>query len=103
MTAGTTFGAGTLSTATVSRMVNRGLFTGDVTYDAATNAVIRHDGSNWLADGFLEGQRIRIKTGANAGDYKIALIDGPDGAYGTVMHLTLERTDRRRARRGRRP
>ena len=91
VTAGTTFGAATLSTATVSRMVNRGLFTGNVTYDAATNAVIRHDGSNWLADGFLEGQRIRIKTGANAGDYKIALIDGPDGAYGTVMHLTLER------------
>ena len=90
ITAGTTFGAGTLTAATISRMVNRGLYTGAVTYDAATNAVVRNDGSTWLADGFVEGQRVRITTGPNAGDYKIALIDGPAGAYGTVMHLTLE-------------
>ena len=92
VTAGTTFGAGTATDAVVSRIINQGLFTGNVTYDAATNAVIRHDGSTWLTDGFVEGQRIRISTGANAGDYKIALIDGPAGSYGTVMHLTLERT-----------
>ena len=89
ITAGTMFGVGTLAAATVSRMVNRGLYTGDVTYNAATNA-LRNDGSTWLADGFVEGQRVRITTGPNAGDYKVALIDGPAGAYGTVMHLTLE-------------
>ena len=91
ITTGTMFGAGTATGATLSRMVNRGLYTGAVTYDAATNAVVRNDGSTWLADGFVEGQRVRITTGPNAGDYKVALIDGPAGAYGTVMHLTLER------------
>src|SRR5262249_8054032 len=42
------------------------------------------------ADGFREGMHVRILGGANAGDYKVALIDGPDGSYATVMHLTLD-------------
>ena len=89
--AGTQFGSQTLTSVKINVLQRVGTFTGTVSYDPATNAIVRSDGSNWIADGFLEGQRIRITGGPNAGDYKIALIDGPDGSYGTVMHLTLER------------
>ncbi len=88
--AGTQFGTASLTNVKIDALIRTGIFTGAVTYDAATNAVIRSDGSNWIADGFREGQRIRILGGPNAGDYKIALIDGPAGSYATVMHLTLE-------------
>ena len=75
----------------IDALINIGSFTGTVSFDPATNSITRSDGSNWIADGFLEGQWIRIVGGANAGDYKIALIDGPAGSYATVMHFTASR------------
>ena len=97
--AGTQFGSQTLTNVKINVLQRVGTFTGTVTYDAGDdNAIVRSDGSNWIADGFLEGQWIRIAGGPNAGDYKIALIDGPDGAY-AHRHAPHARARDRRGRR----
>ena len=57
-----------------SAVVNKGLYTGNIAYNAAARTLIRTDGSSWLDDGFLEGQTIKI-TGF-AGIYKINTISG---------------------------
>ena len=89
--AGTQFGSQTLTNVKINVLQRVGtLHRHRHLRRGADNAITRSDGSNWIADGFLEGQRIRIAGGPNAGDYKIALIDGPAGSYATVMHLTLE-------------
>ena len=50
----------------------------------------RTDLSGSLRDGFLEGQRIRITGGVNAGDYKIAIIRGENDTKDETIELTRE-------------
>ena len=65
--------AGTFTGAIVSQLVRQGLWTGNATFDTANRRLVRADGSSWLADGFLEGQRVRVCTtdGATCADFKI--------------------------------
>src|SRR6185503_16887003 len=88
----TTLGAasGTFTDALISKLVRQGAWEGDVTFvtagtttacaPAAVNCrQIVRSGGGWLADGFLEGQRVRVCTTGltpTCADFKIALIRG---------------------------
>ena len=78
--------AGSYADALISRLVTRGLYTGGVSYDFATGALTRTDGTSWLDSGFLEGQLIKI--GADPTLYKIELISGTAANRLDVMRLT---------------
>ncbi len=88
--------SGNFTDASISRLIRQGQYTGNITFDAATNRLTRsdclpsHSCAGWLADGFLEGQRIRIDSGPNAGIYKIALIRGFNTTKDETLELTLE-------------
>ncbi|MCA1683511.1 MAG: hypothetical protein LC708_00005, partial [Actinobacteria bacterium] len=88
--------SGEFADATISRLNRRGLWTGPVQFDPVNNWLTRTacltDAScaGWLADGFLEGHRIRITGGLNPGDYKIALIRGDNATFDSRLQLTLE-------------
>src|SRR5262249_34573614 len=74
--------------AILSRIVNRGLYTGSIAYDAAAGTLTRTDGTSWLDDGFLEGQRFKITGLAGAtGTYMINTISGT--APGKLDRITL--------------
>src|SRR5262249_50833605 len=69
--------AGNYSAAVLSRIVTRGLYIGNIAYDAAAGTLIRTDGTSWLDDGFLEGPLFKITGLAGAtGLYKINTISG---------------------------
>src|SRR5262249_46283013 len=78
--------------AIISRIVNRGLYTGSIAYDAAAGTLTRTDGTSWLDDGFLEGQLLKV-TGLNGATalYKINTIDGT--AAGKLDRITLTGQD----------
>jgi Ca2+-binding RTX toxin-like protein len=78
--------AAALPAAVLSRIVTRGLYTGDLTYDAATGTVHRTDGQSWLDAGFLEGQLVTI--GSSAQRYKIQLISSSTSGALDLMTLT---------------
>ena len=59
-----------------------------------TYRITRTDGTGWLADGFLEGQWIRIASGPNAGEYKIAIIRGTNATKDDTLELTDADADR---------
>jgi len=55
----------------------------------------RTDNSGWLADGFLEGQRVRVYNAANASqyaDFKIAIIRGENAGKDDKIEFTLATT-----------
>jgi len=61
---------------TVNRIVNHGLFTGNVTFaidGSGHGTITRADNSSWLDDGFLEGQIFQID---GAGSFKIQALTG---------------------------
>ena len=70
----------------------KGLFSGEVVFEDvdATPRVRRTDGGSFLADGFLEGQRVRL-DGTRAGIYKIAQIRGDNDTKDETLQLTLEK------------
>jgi hypothetical protein len=72
MTLTTTPAASGVFDAIISRIVNRGLYTGSITANGGAFTLTRNDGTSWLDDGFLEGQLIQITglSGATA-TYKI--------------------------------
>ncbi|HYC45994.1 MAG TPA: hypothetical protein VED01_10995 [Burkholderiales bacterium] len=80
----------------IARLASRGEWTGVVDFTKVNvdgtdyYRMTRQDGSGWLADGFLEGQRFRITQGVNAGDYKIAIIRGDNESKDNTIELTLE-------------
>ena len=103
--------SGTFTGAVVSQLVRQGLWTGNATFDTANRRVVRADGSSWLADGFLEGQRVRVCTtnGATCADFKIGVIRGDNATQDEKLEFTGEgalpvrrRRDRRRHPPGRR-
>ena len=75
--------------AVIGTAVDGGWFSGSVVFDAATRTLTRADGGDWVADGFLEGQLVRITGGANAGDHKVELIYGTNNS---VLRLTTSST-----------
>ncbi len=81
---------GTFTATSLARVQRQWTYTGSVAFDPATNRLTRTDGSGWLADGFLEGQTIRISGGLNAGDYKINTIRGLNTTKDETLELTLK-------------
>ena len=51
----------------------------------ANRRITRTDGSSWLADGFLEGQWVRVP---GAGDFKIAIIRGFNATNDETIEFT---------------
>ena len=102
--------SGSFQGAIVSKIVRQGLWSGDVTLVASGTAAdcdpapagcrelvraIDPDNkaaSSWLADGFLEGQRVRVcQTGTTTcADFKIALLRGVNPTKDEKMQLTSE-------------
>jgi hypothetical protein len=82
------FAANGTFSVSLQRLARNGTFTGQVSFDAVNNRLTRTDGGSWLADGFTEGQRIRIE---GVGDFKIALIRGTNATKDNVLQLTAER------------
>ena len=91
------------ASAILSKLVRTGLWEGQVTADAAASAVacapasscrqlIRTDSTGWLADGFLEGQRVRVCIAGTAtcADFKIALIRGTNATKDEKLQFTSE-------------
>ena len=55
--------------------------------------VTRSDGSSWLGDGFLEGQRVRVYNAADSSqfvDLKIAVIRGSNATQDDTLQFTAE-------------
>jgi hypothetical protein len=82
MTLATSPAAGTFNGAAISRLIENGLYTGDIAYTTGTHGtdgatLTRTDGSSWLDSGFLEGQLIQISgLGGATGTYKINTVSG---------------------------
>ncbi|MFZ0529764.1 MAG: hypothetical protein WAL91_04410, partial [Propionicimonas sp.] len=98
---------GTLSgsnvTAAISRLIRQGLWTGSITTAADTEPadpsalggrrITRSDDTGWLADGFLEGQRVRVTNAANPTqfvDLKVAVIRGTNATFDQTLQFTAE-------------
>jgi Ca2+-binding RTX toxin-like protein len=81
---------GNYSGAILSRLVNKGVYTGTVghsiSYNSATGELTRDDGTSWLDSGFLEGQL--IKVGADGNTYKIESFSSIGGGTLNVLKLT---------------
>lgn len=94
---------GTDVDATISRITRAGQWQGTVTTAADAQPtdpsalggrrITRTDGTSWLADGFLEGQRVRITNAANTSqfvDLKIAIIRGTNATFDETLQFTAE-------------
>jgi hypothetical protein len=95
-----------LDTATLSDLADIGIFTGEVEFKIVPEMVegimvntyrmtitgLADEDPGWLAARFLEGQRIRIIDGSNAGDYKIAIIRGENDTKDDTIQFTVENT-----------
>src|SRR6185503_10887055 len=90
LTLATSPAAGSYTGAIISRLVNRGIYTGTtghtISYNASTGELTRDDGSSWLDSGFLEGQLIKI--GADTITYKIESFSSAPGGTLNVLKLT---------------
>jgi len=97
--------SGSFSDARVSKLVRSGLWEGQVTFNGAAGATACSPqaspcrqltrtvtATGWLADGFLEGQRVRVcLTGsATCADFKIALIRGGNATKDETLQFTSE-------------
>ena len=94
--------SGTFDSVVISKLTREGLWQGAVTFVGSANAVAcapalagcrqvtRTDGTGWLADGFLEGQRVRVCQGGTCADLKIALIRGTNATQDTTLQFTSE-------------
>src|SRR4029077_9821414 len=69
MTLSAAVGAGL---ATISQLVDRGIYAGTYTVDSTVSALARTDGKSWLDSAFLEGQLVNIP--GKPGTYKITRI-----------------------------
>ena len=84
--------SGTFSGAIVSKLVLQGLWTGAATFDTVNRRLVRADGASFLADGFLEGQRVRVCTtdGATCADFKIGVVRGDNATQDDKLEFTSE-------------
>ena len=77
----------------LSDLTVEGDYTGEVSVNIADRRLIRTDDSSWLADGYLEGQRVRVTNEANAAetaDFKIAIIRGDNETKDEKIEFTAE-------------
>ncbi len=77
----------------LSNLTREGIFEGHVELNAADRQLIRTDMSGWLADGFVEGQRVRVTNLANpveTVDLKIAIIRGDNETFDEKLEFTAE-------------
>jgi len=89
-------------TATLSDLADIGIFTGEVEFSIVeengvdtyrmTITGLADEDPGWLANRFLEGQRIRIDGLLNPGDYKIAIIRGENDTKDDTIQFTVENT-----------
>jgi len=82
-------------TVSVSSLTRESLWEGEVTVEVevAARRLVRTDFSGWLADLFLEGQRVRVTNLANPGqfaDFKIAIIRGDNESFDEKIEFTTE-------------
>ncbi|MEL7088209.1 MAG: hypothetical protein AAGL98_07165, partial [Planctomycetota bacterium] len=94
------FGGGRITTdAVLSDLSPSGIFEGEVRFAEDTGTepgeqIVRLDGSGWLADGFVEGQWVRIidlDNPENSVEVKIELIRGDNDTFDEKLQVT-ERT-----------
>ncbi len=80
------------ATVVLSALARQGLWEGDASFDGSLRQLIRTDDSSWLADGFLEGQRVRVTHDASGlfVDLKIALIRGDNATTDEKLEFTAE-------------
>jgi Ca2+-binding RTX toxin-like protein len=99
LTLTTAFGVGTpvevQNTVVLSNLTREGRWEGEVTVevDGTAQRLVRTDLSGWLADLFLEGQRVRVTNLANPlqfADFKIAIIRGDNATFDEKMEFTTE-------------
>lgn len=83
---GSAVSAGTLSGVSISRILSKGVFTGQVTYNAADNTLTRADGGSWLDNGFFEGQVFKFDGDGTL--YKIESFSGTVAGKLDVLKLT---------------
>ena len=84
-----------LDTVVLADLTREGDFTGEVSVDTLNRRLVRTDDSSWLADGFLEGQRVRVINAANplqSADFKIAIIRGDNETKDEKIEFTAEGT-----------
>lgn len=85
--------AGTQADLRISRLVRSGLWEGTAS-GALVDGSVRLDRGlsgptrGWLADGFLEGQWVRVTDGANVANLKIDLIRGTNLTKDAVLQFT---------------
>jgi Ca2+-binding RTX toxin-like protein len=75
----------------LSDLTREGVYMGEVTVNTTDRRLIRTDDSSWLADGFLEGQRVRVTNAANPAqfaDFKIAIIRGENDTKDEKIEFT---------------
>jgi hypothetical protein len=89
--------SGAMADVVLSHLASVGTFEGSATLDAGQRQLIRGSvtGSQpgWLADGFLEGRRVRVYDAANVAnfvDLKIRLISGDNNARDNTLTFTSE-------------
>ncbi len=80
----------TLATQT-TQVVNHGLYTGNVIYNAAAGTLTLADGSSWLDNGFLEGQLFQL--GGTGQLYKIQSLTGSGPGKVDVLTVTAAAFD----------
>ena len=78
---------GSYTGAIIDRLVSKGVYTGQISYDASNGTLTRVDGTSWLDDGFLEGQLIQVS--GFVGTFKIQSIAGTSSSKLDV--LTIEK------------
>jgi hypothetical protein len=77
----------------LSNLTRQGIFEGEVAFDAGLQQLARADGGSFLADGFLEGQLVRVVNDANPAqfvDLKIAIIRGDNATFDNRLEFTTE-------------
>jgi hypothetical protein len=82
-----------MDTVALSDLTTEGIYKGEVTVNTVDRRLIRTDDSSWLADGFLEGQRVRVTNVANMdqfADFKIAIIRGDNETKDEKIEFTAE-------------
>ena len=78
--------AGTFAGALISRLIERGVYTGSIAWNPVARTLTRTDGSSWLDSGFLEGQLFKVDAfGATL--FKVQAISGTAAGKLDVLRI----------------
>ncbi|MGD8331436.1 MAG: hypothetical protein PVJ49_18535, partial [Acidobacteriota bacterium] len=83
----------------LSDLTREGVYDGQIEFEIGTDSdgndyrrIVRTDASSWLADGFLEGQMVRVTNLDNPTqtvDYKIAIIRGDNATFDDKLEFVI--------------